>query len=82
MVVSNIDKNKPKGKCVITHGQNESYVTVTASDESGIDKYIYSGDAYTGNVITITRRLSTGIQINIGFYDKAGNYGTTNCLAP
>ena len=82
MVVSNIDKNKPKGKCVITHGQNESYVTVTATDESGIDKYIYSGDAYTGNVITITRRLSPGIQINIGFYDKAGNYGTTNCLAP
>ena len=81
MIVSNIDKNKPKGKCVITHGEYESYITITASDESGIDKYMYAGDAYTGNVITI-RRISTGVQINVGFYDKAGNYGVTNCLAP
>ena len=25
------------------------------------------------NVITINHRLATGIQINVGFYDKAGN---------
>lgn len=82
MVVSNIDKDKPKGKCEITHGNNESYITITASDVSGIGKYTYSGNEYTSNVITINHRLATGIQINVGFYDRAGNFGNANCLVP
>ena len=82
IVVNNIDKDKPKGKCEITHGENGSYITITASDVSGISKYIYSGKEYTDSVITIGHRLATGIQINIGFYDKAGNFGNTNCLSP
>lgn len=82
IVVSNIDKDKPKGKCEITHGENESYITVTATDVSGIGKYVYSGNDYTSNVITINHRLATGIQINVGFYDKAGNFGNANCLVP
>lgn len=82
IVVNNIDKDKPKGKCVITHGENESYITVTATDVSGIGKYVYSGNDYTSNVITINHRLATGIQINVGFYDKAGNFGNANCLVP
>lgn len=82
MVVSNIDKDKPKGKCEITHGNNESYITITASDVSGIGKYTYSGNDYTSNVITINHRLATGIQINVGFYDNAGNFGNANCLVP
>lgn len=82
MVVSNIDKDKPKGKCEITHGNNESYITITASDVSGIAKYTYSGNDYSSNVITINHRLATGIQINVGFYDKAGNFGNANCLVP
>lgn len=82
MIVSNIDKDKPKGKCTITHGDNESYITITATDASGIDRYIYSGNEYTSNVITIGHKLATGVQINVGFYDKAGNYGIANCLAP
>ena len=82
MVVRNIDKDKPKGKCEITHGNNESYITITANDVSGIGKYTYSGNDYTSNVITINHRLATGIQINVGFYDKAGNFGNANCLVP
>ena len=82
IVVSNIDKDKPKGKCVITHDEKESYITISATDASGIAKYIYSGNEYTNNVITINHKLATGIQINVGFYDKAGNFGNANCLVP
>lgn len=82
IVVRNIDKDKPKGKCEITHGKNESYITINATDANGIAKYVYSGNDYTDNVITINHRLATGIQINVGFYDKAGNFGNANCLVP
>ena len=82
IVVRNIDKDKPKGKCVITHGTNESYITINATDANGIAKYVYSGNEYTDNVITINHKLATGIQINVGFYDKAGNFGNANCLVP
>lgn len=82
IIVNNIDKTKPMGKCAISYGKNVTYITITASDNSGISKYLYSGEEYTSNVITIGHKLATGIQINVGFYDKAGNFGNTNCLAP
>ena len=82
IVVSNIDKDKPKGKCVITQDSEKTYITITANDVSGIAKYIYSGNDYSENVITIDNKLATGIQINVGFYDRAGNFGNANCLVP
>lgn len=82
MVVDKIDKEKPRGKCVITHQGNGSIVTVTATDNTGIASYIYSGTTYTTNVIPFDRRIQSGLQINIGFYDLAGNFSNCNCLAP
>ena len=82
IIVKNIDKDKPKGKCHITQLSDATQIKIEASDYSGIDKYIYSGKEYNENTITLTRKLATGIQLNVGFYDKAGNYGTANCLVP
>lgn len=82
MVVKNIDKEKPKGKCSITHNGDSSTITITATDNAAIAKYIYAGTEYTTNEIYINHRLSSGLQINVGFYDKAGNYGNANCIVP
>lgn len=82
IIVKNIDKDKPKGKCYITQLSDATQIKIEASDYSGIDKYIYSGKEYNENTITLTRKLASGIQLNVGFYDKAGNYGTANCLVP
>lgn len=82
IIVKNIDKDKPKGKCYITQLEDATQITIEASDYSGIDRYIYSGNEYTEKTIKLTRKLATGIQLNVGFYDKAGNYGTANCLVP
>ena len=82
IIVKNIDKDKPKGKCYITQLSDATQIKIEASEYSGIDKYIYSGKEYNENTITLTRKLASGIQLNVGFYDKAGNYGTANCLVP
>lgn len=82
MVITNIDKEKPRGRCVITHQGNGSIVTVTATDNTGIASYYYSGDHYMTNIIPFARRIDSGIQINIGFYDLAGNYSNCTCIAP
>lgn len=82
MVVSNIDKEKPRGKCVITHEGNGSVITITATDNTGIASYTYSGDSYSTNVIKFDRKIQSGLQINVGFYDLAGNFSNCNCLSP
>ena len=82
MVVSNIDKEKPRGKCVITHEGKGSTITITATDNTGIASYTYSGDSYSSNVIKFDRKIQSGLQINVGFYDLAGNFSNCNCLAP
>ena len=73
-------------RLVVTDGEQlMEPIDLNAQDEltiKGIDKYIYSGREYTDKTITLTRKLATGIQLNVGFYDKAGNYGTANCLVP
>lgn len=82
MVVKNIDKEKPKGKCFITHQGTGSIVTITATDNVGIASYVYSGTIYTTNVINFDRKIESGLQINVGFYDLAGNFSNCNCLSP
>lgn len=82
IVVKNIDKEKPKGKCVITHSGDGSIITIKATDNVGIASYVYSGDKYTSNTISFGRRLESGLQMNVGFYDLAGNFGSCNCIVP
>lgn len=82
MVVKNIDKEKPKGKCVVTHEGDRTKITVTATDNIGIASYLYSGTDYPSNEIYERRKLSSGLQVNIGIYDLAGNFGNCNCIVP
>lgn len=82
MVVDKIDRDKPRGKCVITHQGGGSIVTITANDNTGIASYTYSGKSYTTNVIPFDKRIKSGLQINVGFYDLAGNFSNCNCIAP
>lgn len=82
MVVKNIDKEKPKGKCVVTQESSRTKITVTATDNVGIASYLYSGTNYPSNVIYTERKLVSGLQINIGIYDLAGNFGNCNCIVP
>ena len=82
IVVKNIDKEKPKGKCVITHNGGGSIITIKATDNVGIASYVYSGDKYMTNIINFDRRLESGLQMNVGFYDLAGNFSSCNCIVP
>ena len=81
MVIDNIDKEKPRGSCKITHVGNGSQVIVTATDNVKVSHYVYSGTRYDSNVIDFERRIEKGFTINVLVYDTAGNYMTCNCKA-
>lgn len=75
--VNNIDKTSPKGTCVVTHNKNGSIITISASDSSGISKYIYDGREYTNNKIYLDYYLEDAPVVK--FYDAVGNFGNATC---
>ena len=57
ITVTNIDKEAPNGSCVLTITNSKSYINITASDNIGIQKYVYNNKDYTSSTID---NLSTG----------------------
>lgn len=80
--VKNIDKQSPTGSCQISHNSTGSVLTIDAKDNIGISVYVYKGNKYNTNRLTFSRHLPANKAIQVGFYDKAGNYGTATCTVP
>lgn len=80
--VKNIDKEVPTGSCSVTHNKNGSVITITAKDNVGIKSYTYNDKTYSSNKITFSKHLTASSNIDVGFYDKANNYGTSSCVVP
>ncbi len=74
--VNNIDKVSPTGSCSGTYGNGKSNITIKASDNIGIQKYVIDGVSYVNNNITLDREVSS---VSVRIYDKALNFITITC---
>ncbi|MBQ9853845.1 MAG: DUF5011 domain-containing protein [Bacilli bacterium] len=76
--INNIDKSKPSGSCSGYYKNNTSYITISAKDNIGINKYTVNGK---------TVSLKDGIYVHnsslanakVVVYDKAGNSSSFSC---
>ncbi len=80
--VKNIDKEVPTGSCTITHGSSGSQISISANDNIGISAYAYNDKMYKSSTLTFGGYFKEGLTVSVGFYDKAGNYGTASCVSP
>ena len=77
--INNIDKSKPSGSCSGYYKNNTSYITISAKDNIGINKYTVNGK---------TVSLKDGVYVHnsslanakVVVYDKAGNSSSFSCL--
>ncbi len=82
IVVENIDKEIPIGKCIATLNINNTEIKVEGTDNNGIVKYDYYDSekllisSLVDNFIT---KEKTGNKINVKIYDEAGNINVINC---
>ena len=74
--IKNIDKIAPTGSCIGYHKNGTSTISINASDNIGISKYVTDGITHTQNQITINKELE---KVNVIIYDKAGNTKDINC---
>ena len=74
--VTNIDKTPPSGSCSGSYKEGISSITINATDNIGIEKYVINNTEYTNNKITINSEIKTA---NITIYDKVGNTKNISC---
>lgn len=74
--VGNVDKTSPQGSCVLDENSNGSIIKITATDESGIKKYVYDNQSYTNNTINLSNFISNA---TITIYDNANNTKEISC---
>ena len=74
--VKTIDKVSPTGSCKIDQYSDKSQITISASDSSGIKKYIYNNQEYKSNTINVSGIITSA---QIAIYDNAGNTKTVSC---
>lgn len=74
--VGNIDKTEPQGSCVLDENDNGSIIKITATDESGIKKYVYNNQSYTNSKINLSNFISNA---TVTIYDNANNTKEINC---
>lgn len=80
--VKNIDKEKPTGSCSVRHDDSGSVIDIVALDNMGIKSYVYKDKKYNVSSITLGEYLKEDSTVEVGFYDKANNYGTASCVVP
>jgi len=74
--VKNIDKEKPFGTCLANIQDGKTYITINASDNLGIKKYVVDEEDYiSNNVIFNVEKQDTNVKI----YDEAGNVSIISC---
>ena len=74
--VKNIDKTAPTGSCILDYNNNGSVMSISASDVSGIDKYVYNGKTYLDKNIILSSYIDSA---KVLVYDKAGNSREVSC---
>lgn len=74
--VGNIDKIAPQGSCILDENNNGSIIKITASDESGIKKYVYNNQTYTNSTINLSTFITNA---NVTIYDNANNTRDITC---
>lgn len=74
--IKNINKTKPSGTCFGSYGGGVSSLSISATDDIGILKYVVNGITYTTNNISINGEYKT---VLVSIYDKAGNSIDVNC---
>ena len=77
ITVSNIDRTKPTGTCQATVKNSKTTISVSASDNIGINYYIYNGKYKSKeNKYIINSYLSS---VTVTIYDKANNSNKISC---
>ncbi len=71
-----LDKEKPSGTCKAKTNDNKTEVTITATDEGGINRYTYNNLTFQNNEFTINEKLSTFM---IRIYDNSDNFIDVEC---
>lgn len=74
--VKNIDRELPNGSCEINLNETGSSISISAKDKSGIKKYIYNGQEYKNNIISLSSFIENA---NITIYDNANNQKEITC---
>lgn len=74
--INNIDKVAPAGSCSGYVKGNKSYITVNASDNIGISKYVVAGKSYKDNTFVVDKAIS---KPEIIIYDSVGNTSSITC---
>lgn len=74
--VTVLDKVKPTATCKASINGSTTEVDITATDEGGINRYMYGKTTYKTNKFTINEKLSTFL---IRVYDNGENYVDVEC---
>ena len=74
--VKNIDKDNPTGTCEVVQKENETYITVNATDNTAIKNYVYNNKTYTTAKINVSEISSPAV---ITIIDAANNQTQITC---
>lgn len=74
--ITNIDKTAPEGSCSGYTTGKKSFITVTASDNLGISKYMIGNNSYSNSSIELNEVVP---KPSITIYDVVGNTKTISC---
>lgn len=79
--ITNIDKKKPTASCKNVVTMDNSTITVMASDESGIKKYVYTYDDKKHESMN-DNYVITGVNrnVSVSVYDNVDNYAIVSCV--
>ena len=72
-----VDTTKPVASCTASVKNKVTTYKVTASDASGIAKYVHNGKTYTTSTFNVSTITETD---TVRVYDNAGNYTDTLCV--
>ena len=75
ITVKNIDREPPSGTCKAEVGNNTK-ITISAKDNTGIKYYKLNGKNYYSNVFSINESLTNAV---VTIYDNADNEATITC---
>lgn len=77
LTINNIDNEKPTATCKATTYFDKTEITVLASDNVGVSKYVYENTySSNSNTYTINKELDS---VNVVVYDTVGNKTSVNC---
>lgn len=74
--VENIDKTAPSVQCSASFSNNRTTVSINASDNVAVSRYVINGKSYSTNVVSLDSLVTNN---NVSAYDAAGNVANASC---